>query len=269
MSCQIIDCNIRAYYNFPKPQPGIRCSAHRLNGMVNVYNKTCLEEGCLKRPLYNYPNEKRGVTCKEHSENGMMDLQNKKCHCGKAAGYNYIGEKGKFCLAHSLEGMVLVNKNICKHAGCTITARYNFPSAKRSGKFCFAHKSTGMIHINTGLCANDACTIPATYGDRNTKEPTYCYAHRQNEMIDVVHKLCEQSECSTRPSYNAYGIRVGRFCASHKMADMVHIQVYPCTSCGLDFRFRDTTPAMICVYCDTNSTMRSKTKENHVKEVLK
>ena len=77
MSCQIVDCNVRAYYNFPKTQPGIRCSAHRLNGMVNVYDKTCREEGCLKRPLYNFPNEKRGVTCKEHSENGMMDLQNK------------------------------------------------------------------------------------------------------------------------------------------------------------------------------------------------
>ena len=268
MSCQFIDCNIRAYYNFPKTQPGIRCATHRLNGMVNVYDKTCREEGCLKRPLYNFPNEKRGVTCKEHSENGMVDLQNKKCHCGKAAGYNYPGEKGRFCLTHSEEGMVLVNQNKCKHQGCNVTARYNFPSAKRTGKYCSNHKLPGMIHVSTGLCAIETCTISATYGDKNNKEPTHCHVHRQNEMMDVVHKLCEHSQCLTRPMYNEYGNHTGRFCVIHKQEEMVHIQVYPCTSCGLGFRFRDNTVAKVCVYCDSNSTLRSITKENHVKEIL-
>ena len=116
--------------------------------------------------------------------------------------------------------------------------------------------------------SNVTCTIPATYGDINTRDPTHCSVHRQQEMIDVIHKLCEHPKCSTCPAYNKSGIQGCRICASHKHADMVHIQVYLCTSCGLDFRFQDTTPAMMCVYCDTNSTLRSKTKANHVKQVL-
>ena len=81
MSCQIIDCNVRAYYNFPKTQPGIRCAAHRLETMINVYDRACREEGCLKRPLYNFPNKKRGVRCKEHSDKGFVDLQNPNFYC--------------------------------------------------------------------------------------------------------------------------------------------------------------------------------------------
>ena len=189
MSCQIIDCSIRAYYNFPKTQPGIRCSGHRLNGMVNVYNKTCLNEECSKRPLYNFPNKKSGVMCKEHSLTGMVDLQNPKCPvCKKYGGFNYPGQKGMFCSQHALDGMVFANKNTCKHEGCTITAKYNLPSAKKTGKYCFAHKLIGMINVSTGVCIIENCTIPAVYRDSSNNIPTHCHVHRQNEMIDIAHK---------------------------------------------------------------------------------
>ena len=88
-------------------------------------------------------------------------------------------------------------------------------------------------------------------------------------MIDVIHKPCAFPECYTRPMYNISGVHVGQFCAVHKHNGMVHINVYPCTSCGLEFRFRNKTGSKkICVYCDSNSTIRSKTKENRVKEIL-
>ena len=269
MSCEIIDCNVRAYYNFPNTQPGIRCATHRLSNMINIYNKTCREESCLKRPLYNFPTEKRGVTCKEHSEKGFVDLQNPKCPvCNKYGGFNYPGQKGIYCAKHASPGMILTNKTICKHEGCTITAKYNLPSAKKTGKYCFAHKLIGMIHVSTGVCIIENCTIPAVYKDNSNNIPTHCHMHRKNEMLDVIHKACEYSDCSTRPTYNESGIHVGRFCAIHKHDGMVHIQVYPCTSCGLEFRFREKKSIMTCVYCDTNSKLRSKTKENHVKELL-
>ena len=90
MSCQFIGCTTRAYFNFPKTQPGVLCASHRLAGMVNVYDKTCKVDECSKRPLFNFPGEKRGVVCKEHSEVGMVDLQNPKCPgCKKYGGFNY------------------------------------------------------------------------------------------------------------------------------------------------------------------------------------
>ena len=269
MSCEIVGCNIRAYYNYPKTQPGKRCASHKCAGMVNVYNKTCRQQECLRRPVYNFPNEKRGVSCKEHSEKGMIDIQNPKCPiCQRYGGSNFPGQKGIYCAKHALDGMVFTNKNKCKYKGCETTAKYNIPSAKKTGKYCFSHKLIGMINVSKGLCANENCTIPAMYGKISKTKPTHCSVHRENDMIDVIHKLCDHEKCSTRPVYNASGIHIGRFCAVHKHSGMVHINVYPCISCGLEFRFRNKTTSKLCVYCDSNSTVRSKTKENRIKELL-
>ena len=50
---------------------------------------------------------------------------------------------------------------------------------------------------------------------------------------------------------------------------MVHIDVYPCASCGLEYRFRDGTDNKLCAYCDPTASLRSKTKESRIKELLK
>ena len=270
MICEIIDCNTRAFFNYPKVQPGKRCASHRLNGMVNVYNKTCHQTQCLRRPLYNFPNEKRGVACKQHSENGMVDLQNPKCPvCGKYGGFNFAGQKGMYCAKHALDGMVFINKNKRKHEGCDVMAKYNIPLAKKTGKYCFSHKTFEMVNVSAGLCENENCPIPATYREKSKRAPTLCHVHHHNNMIDVIIKPCAFPECYTRPKYNISGVHVEQFCAVHKHNGMVHINVYPCTSCGLEFRFRNKTGSKkICVYCDSNSTIRSKTKENRVKEIL-
>ena len=133
MSCQFLGCRTRAYFNFPKIQPGVLCASHRLQGMINVYDRVCRYDQCSKRPLYNFPGEKKGVTCKEHAEEGMIDLQNPKCPvCKKYGGFNYIGLRGLYCSKHALEGMVFVNKNKCKQAGCQVSAKFNFPNEKKS-----------------------------------------------------------------------------------------------------------------------------------------
>jgi hypothetical protein len=269
MSCQFIGCSTRAYFNFPKTQPGVRCGSHRLDGMVNVYDKTCKYDECLKRPLFNYPGEKRGISCKEHAEEGMIDLHNPKCPvCKKYGGFNYIGQKGLYCSKHALEGMIFVNSNKCRFQGCEITAKFNFPTAKKTGKFCSMHKSTGMVNVSSGLCLNENCSKPANYGTMETKKRFYCYEHRSNDMIAINHKPCEFQNCKTRPMYNESGCHVGKFCATHRSEGMVHIEVYPCDSCGLEFRFRDTKAEKICPYCDPNSILRSKTKEVRIKEVI-
>ena len=124
MICQVLECNTRAYFNFPKTQHGIRCASHRLDGMVNVYNKTCKYDACLKRPLFNFVGENRGITCKEHAEECMVDLQNPKCPiCNRYGGFNHPGQKGMFCSQHTSEGMVFANKHTCKHKGCSMQSK--------------------------------------------------------------------------------------------------------------------------------------------------
>ena len=87
--------------------------------------------------------------------------------------------------------MIFITKNTCKHEGCTITAKYNLPSGKKTGKYCFTYKLIGMINVSAGVCVIENCTNPTAYGASSNNIPTHCYVHRQNEMFDVIHKSCE------------------------------------------------------------------------------
>ena len=60
-TCEVEDCNTKAFFNFLGTKPGVRCGKHRLKGQLNIYNKTCAFDDCLKRPLYNIEGEKNGL----------------------------------------------------------------------------------------------------------------------------------------------------------------------------------------------------------------
>ena len=47
--------------------------------MINVKTKPCLHEGCLKQPFYNKQGETIRLYCGEHKLEGMVDVKNKTC----------------------------------------------------------------------------------------------------------------------------------------------------------------------------------------------
>ena len=147
-TCEVEDCNTKAFFNFLGTKPGVRCGKHRLKGQLNIYNKTCAFDDCLKRPLYNIEGEKNGLFCKTHKEEGMIDVKSKKCtKCLKRATYNYVGSKPLYCAEHASEDMVFLHKNKCREPGCERMAKYNFADGPKSGHFCSDHKKVTMIRL--------------------------------------------------------------------------------------------------------------------------
>ena len=146
--CEVEDCNTKAFFNFPGTKPGKYCGKHRLEGQINIYNKTCAFDDCLKRPLYNIEGEKNGLFCKTHKEEDMIDVKSKKCtKCLKRATYNYVGSKPLYCAEHATEDMVFLHKNKCRELGCERMAKYNFADGPKSGHFCSDHKKVTMIRL--------------------------------------------------------------------------------------------------------------------------
>ena len=47
--------------------------------MVDVFNKTCIYENCKTRPSCNSPGEKKGLYCNTHKLQGMLNVVNKTC----------------------------------------------------------------------------------------------------------------------------------------------------------------------------------------------
>jgi hypothetical protein len=47
--------------------------------MVDVKNKTCIHEGCKIQPFFNIEGETKGIYCSQHKLEGMVDVLNKTC----------------------------------------------------------------------------------------------------------------------------------------------------------------------------------------------
>ena len=55
------------------------CSEHKLDGMIDVKNKRCAHEGCMKRPHFNAPGSSVGMYCAVHKLAGMVNMKSKRC----------------------------------------------------------------------------------------------------------------------------------------------------------------------------------------------
>jgi hypothetical protein len=81
-------------YNFSGLNKGRFCGTHRLEGMIDVFNRRCEHEKCTTRPMYNFSSL----------------------------------NEGRFCSTHRLEGMIDVVSHSCEHEGCNTRGnpRYDF-----------------------------------------------------------------------------------------------------------------------------------------------
>ena len=144
--CEIENCNVKAYFNFQGSVPGIRCGKHRLEGHINIYDKTCAIETCTKRPIFNLQGEKKAMYCKSHKTEDMVDVKILKClECKKRATHSIVGTKGMYCAEHAQPDMVFVYKKNCNEIGCINMAKYYFPNGPKTALYCSKHKKKTMI----------------------------------------------------------------------------------------------------------------------------
>jgi hypothetical protein len=192
-------CNKQPVFNVSGRTKGLYCLAHKLQGMVDVVSKCCVE--CNKQPVFNLEGNKKALYCSEHKKNGMIDVINKRCiheRCNKRPLFNVFGETTSlYCLAHKLQGMVDVEHKSCVHEGCNKRPNYNV-SGEVKGLYCSAHKLQGMIDIMNKTCKSDGCKIRPTYNNQGDTRGLYCSAHKLQGMVDVKNKTCKTYLCSTQ-----------------------------------------------------------------------
>jgi len=111
IECIVPGCDIFPCFNFPG-MSGHYCRHHSKEGMIDVRNKKCLEEGCNIRCFFNYPGNLTGVYCCRHAKEGMINVRAKKCNvegCITAPSFNFAGKKcGLRCKKHALPDMINV-----------------------------------------------------------------------------------------------------------------------------------------------------------------
>ena len=298
-TCEHPGCETLPTYNKRGERKGKFCLEHKEPDMVNVLNKTCEHPGCETQPAYNKRGEKKGAFCSEHKEPDMINVKDKTCEhpgCETQPTYNKRGEKkGAFCSEHKEPDMVNVKDKTCEHPGCEIIPTYNKRGEKK-GAFCSKHKEPDMVDVKNKTCEHPGCETQPTYNKRGEKKGAFCSEHKEPDMINIVSKTCEYPGCETQTTYGFLGkikskcashkqkgmiiaptrkckckqlgtheLNGERFCEDHMPPDAINLGLKPCINCGLD----NILTKGKCDTCDpTLITIRTKTKENRIRDVL-
>ena len=116
------------------------CSAHKLEGMVDVRSRRCSVEGCDKlNPTFNLPTETKGLVCFEHKQDGMINVRKKTCDsigCKDVALYGRTGKRAQFCPAHTAPGLVNV---VLESKCCVLDCDSEFLVLVDDVKYCLKH----------------------------------------------------------------------------------------------------------------------------------
>jgi hypothetical protein len=207
--CIYPECKTRPTFNIAGEKKALYCFAHKLDGMVNVINKTCIHATCKKQPAFNAVGEKKSLYCSAHKLDGMVNVINKTCihpQCKTRPSYNADGErKPVYCAAHKLDGMVDVTNKTCIHPDCKTIPNYN-ADGETKALYCAAHKLDGMIDVKNKTCVHPDCKKQPTYNADGETKAIYCFEHKLDGMINVKDKTCKSNWCSTRiqEKYDGY-----------------------------------------------------------------
>ena len=159
--CNYKKCDKNSIYNFQGEKPKY-CVIHKLEHMIDVKHKRCVQDNCDKHPIYNYQDEKVAKYCFNHKLENMVNVKNKRCvqeNCNTIPSYNYQDEKvAKYCFNHKLENMVNVRSKRCIHPNCNTQPSYNYQDEKEL-KYCLKHKLENMVDVFSKRCKSDFCDI--------------------------------------------------------------------------------------------------------------
>jgi len=275
--CIYPNCNVRSNYNIDGETKALYCATHKLNGMVDVKNKTCIYPNCKVQPNYNINGETKGLYCSTHKLDGMVDVKNKTCiypNCKVNPIYNINGEtKGLYCSIHKLDAMVDVKNKTCIYPNCKVQPKYNIEGRKK-GLYCSSHKLDGMVNVISKTCIYPNCKVRPNYNINGQTTALYCSSHKLDGMVDVKNKTCIYPNCKVQPKYNIECKTNGLYCSTHKLDGMVDVKHKTCNN---EWCFTRVTEKYegYCMYCYINMfpykpvSRNYKTKEYAVIDFIK
>ena len=177
--------------------------------MVNIKDKTCIQEGCKTQSIYNVEGQKKALYCSKHKKEGMVNVISKTCiheGCKIRPIYNIEGQtKALYCFQHKKEGMVDVKNKTCIHEGCKTQSIYNVESQTKA-LYCFQHKKEGMVDVKSKTCIHSECKIRPVFNVEGQTKALYCFQHKKEGMVNVKDKTCKTYLCSTQvqEKYDGY-----------------------------------------------------------------
>jgi hypothetical protein len=270
--CDAGGCIITPSFNFKGCCYGKYCSEHKKENMINVKNRTCLEENCISRPIYNIEGEKLGIYCKEHKKENMIYVLNKYCSekdCKVTAAFNFEGKSPLYCSEHKKENMINVRNKSCKEKECKGIAHYNYQG--EVPLYCKKHKKENMFYLNHKKCDENGCFKNPNFNYEG-KVPLYCFEHKKEKMINVRCTICK--DCKTYASYN-YKNKKALYCAEHKKENMINVNSKTCLNDWCDTVISKKYKGY-CFYCFINQfpydqlvknyKMKEKSVVNYIKE---
>lgn len=247
--CQI--CGIRAIFNYPTLTYGEYCKEHSQPGMIDVMNKKCIFNSCVKQPSYNYEGEKKALYCVDHKLETMVDVKSNICKkeaCYKYASYNFSNlTKAEYCEEHSLTGMINIKSSRCEHENCNKLASYNYKEEKGL-RFCSTHKLKEMVDRAHKKCLN--CDLIPLFNYENCKKPLYCKMHSKEGMIDITKKFCSINNCKNIASFKNKDML---YCKNHKNKDSIPLRNrQKCVFEGCNIRPNYNFKGLKELYCVTH-----------------
>jgi len=271
------DCNVIPIYNTEGKTKRLYCSAHKLDGMIDVKHKTCIYPNCKVRPIYNKEGETKALYCSAHKTDIMVDIKNPKCiypECKVRPNYNTEGEtKALFCSAHKTDGMIDIKHKTCIYPNCKVRPTYN-KAGETKALFCSAHKNNGMVDVIHKTCIHPNCKILSNYNAEGQTKALYCLLHKRDGMVDVKNEICIHPECKIRPIYNKEGETKGLYCSAHKLVGMVNVKDKTCKTYLCSTLVKEKYDGY-CLFCYMNMfpdkpvSRNYKTKEYSVVEYVK
>jgi hypothetical protein len=275
--CIHAGCKKRPVFNTEGQTKGLYCFKHKLDGMMDVINKTCIHPECKKQPSYNKDGETKALYCATHKLDEMINVIDKTCiheRCKTIPVFNIAGEtKGLYCSTHKMEDMIDVVTKMCIYPECNTRPYYN-KYGETKPLYCSTHKMDEMIDVRNKTCLYPACKKQPSYNNAGERKPLYCFAHKMPEMVDVRNKTCVHPNCKTLPYYNNAGEKKGLYCFAHKMPEMVNVKDKMCKTylCSTLVRKKYDGYCLFCymnLFPDKPVSRNYKTKEYSVVEYVK
>jgi hypothetical protein len=197
----------------------------------------------------------------------MVDVSSKKCEfldCITIPKFGIAGKKPKYCSKHKTIDMIDLGHYLCEFNGCNTVSLFGLVGEKQ--KYCNIHKLENMVNVVNKRCKFNGCNTFPVYGLPGGSAE-YCVIHKLKIMIDVKSKFCLSQGCKTRPTFGYKG-NSPQYCKLHKpenTIDVLNINKI-CKSCNL-FRTQKSND-YLCSYCIPDKSIKRKTKENEIKELL-
>jgi len=255
-NCIEPNCHTIASFNFPNIKPQIYCFKHKKEGMVNNHKQNCKFTGCPITPSFGIDGTIE--YCAGHALPGMISRhENKYCpikDCERTVSYGFVDGIKEYCKDHALPDMVNLKYPTCK---CGKIATFNFPTQKPIT--CKKHADTGMIDVTAPRCD---CGTTAGFGLPGNK-PTKCVQHKIPGMIPNPTKRCTTKPCK---EYAIYGLNQALHCEDHKEDNEYNLIEKECSSCKLFMILNDKD---LCGFCDPTMVKTFQlAKQKEIKTLL-